>query len=230
MVQSAADSVRRAQVAGQQVSLFAASLRVRDFAMVEAVKHKVAQQKAKIEQRIDTLDELFVQVDQADDGEEGGDLGREAVQELLRLLGANATGDQVDLIFRHYDSDHSGTVSHDEFEMCLPVLMSGYTSPTPFEGINHEPEVTEDSSELQQERLSEGALVAAFHPKDGLWVRACVEAMHTAERKDGGLVHYFTVTYSSGESGVVYGEALRAKETELSHEAKEQLAAYDKDG
>lgn len=61
--------------------------------------------------------------------------------------------------------------------VCLPVLRGGYTSPSSFEGMNYEDEITEDSTELEQERLSEGALVAAFHPTDGLWVRATIEGV-----------------------------------------------------
>lgn len=219
----------RSQVAGQQVSVWAESLRVKDLAKEDTCHRKIAQQSATVDKRVKQLDALFVQVDRAGQ-DESGDLTRDEVRQLLALLGAEASEDQVNVIFRHYDSDHSGTISRDEFEMCLPILRSGYTSPTPFEGANHEPEITKDSSSAAQERLHEGALVAAFDSSDGLWTRASVEAISTAERRDGSVVQFVSVVYSTGESGVVYGEAIRVKESEHSKLSKEYHAVYDQDG
>lgn len=186
-------------------------------------KRKIAQQHLTIDQRLEQLDELFQQVDR-NDQHESGDLTRDEVRQLLGLLGAEASSAQVELIFRNYDSDHSGTVSRDEFEMCLPVLRSGYTTPTVFEGVNYEPEITKESSEAAQGRLREGALVAAFDPTDGLWTRATIEEIRTAERRDGSVVQFFSVIYTTGESGVLYREALRVKESEQSKIAKEYHA------
>ena len=210
------------QVGGQQVSVWPDSLRVKDSAKADVDNRKIAQQKLTVDQRIGQLDELFQQVDRA--GQHDGSLTRDEVRQLLRLLGAEASEGQLDLIFRHYDTDHSGTVSHDEFEMCLPVLRSGYTSPAPFGGANYEPEITNESSTAAQERLHEGALVAAFDPTDGLWTRASIEAISSAERRDGSVVQFFSVVYCTAERGVVYREALRVKESEHSKVSKEYHA------
>lgn len=219
----------RSQVAGQQVTVWAESLRVKDSAKADTCQLKIAQQKATIDERIGQLDALFVQVDRAGK-DESGDLTRDEVRQLLGLLGAEASDGQVDVIFRNYDSDHSGTVSRDEFEMCLPMLRSGYTSPVPFKGANHEPELTSESSSAAQERLHAGALVAAFDPTDGLWTRASVEVTSTAERRDGSVVQFVSVVYSNGESGVVYREAVRVRESEHSKISKEYHTMYDQDG
>jgi hypothetical protein len=210
------------QVGGQQVSVWPDSLRVKDSAKADVDNRKIAQQKLTVDQRIGQLDELFQQVDRA--GQHDGSLTRDEVRQLLRLLGAEASEGQLDLIFRHYDTDHSGTVSHDEFEMCLPVLRSGYTSPAPFGGANYEPEITKESSTAAQERLHEGALVAAFDPTDGLWTRASIEAISSAERRDGSVVQFFSVVYCPAKRGVVYREALRVKESEHSKVSKEYHA------
>ena len=210
------------QVGGQQVSVWPDSLRVKDSAKADVDNRKIAQQKLTVDQRIGQLDELFQQVDRA--GQHDGSLTRDEVRQLLRLLGAEASEGQLDLIFRHYDTDHSGTVSHDEFEMCLPVLRSGYTSPAPFGGANYEREITKESSTAAQERLHEGALVAAFDPTDGLWTRASIEAISSAERRDGSVVQFFSVVYCTGERGVVYREALRVKESDHSKVSKEYHA------
>ena len=216
-------------VSGKQVSVYGPSIRVKDPAMDAAFAHRLAQQQARIDERVGRLDELFAQVDQ-EDGEQRGDLGRDEVRELLRLLGADATNDQVELIFRHYDSDHSGTVSRDEFEMCLPILRGGYSAPAAFNGLNYVPEITEDSSDAEWARLRAGALVAVYQQAEGLWMRGSIEAVHTAERQDGSTVRFCTVTCGSGESLVVYPEAVRVRETESSRTAKQWLDAYDADG
>ena len=69
------------------------------------------------------MDEFFEQIDKQD-GQQGGDLGRDEVRELLRLLGALATDSQVALIFRHHDGDHSGTVSREEFEVVKAMAVA----------------------------------------------------------------------------------------------------------
>jgi hypothetical protein len=216
-------------VSGQQISVFGPSIRVKDPDLDAAYARRLAQQQEQIDERIGQLDDFFAQVDQQD-GEQLGDLGREEVRELLRLLGADATDDQVELIFRHYDSDHSGSVSRDEFQMCLSILRGGYSSPGTFSGLNYEPEITEESTDAEWARLRAGALVAVYHPVDGLWTRGTIDEMHTAERQDGAPVRFCTVTCCTGDSLVVYPEALRVKETELSHTTKQWLSAYDADG
>lgn len=217
------------QVAGQQVSVWGESLRIKDSAKAETCQRKLAQQKVAVDERIEQLDALFIQVDGTGQ-DETGDLTRDEVRQLLGLLGAEASDGQVDVIFRHYDNDHSGTVSRDEFEMCLPILRSGYTSPTPFEGANYEPEITQESSPAAQERLHPGALVAAFNPTDDLWMRASVEAIRTAERRDGSMVQFVSLVYSNGERGVVYREAVRVKESEHSKVTKKYHEFYDQNG
>jgi Ca2+-binding EF-hand superfamily protein len=216
-------------VSGQQVSVFGPSIRVKDAQLGAAYAHRLAEQQQRIDERVGQLNEFFAQVDQ-EDGEQLGDLGRDEVREVLRLLGADATDDQVELIFRHYDSDHSGTVSRDEFEMCLSIVRGGYTPPGTFTGLNYEPEITEESSDAEWARLRAGALVAVYHPVDGLWTRGAIEEMHIAERRDGAPVRFCTVTCCTGESLIVYPEAVRVKETELSHTTKQWLSAYDADG
>lgn len=213
----------RWQVGGQQFSLYGESIRVRDSAKTEAYERKRAQQKQTVDQRIGQLDAFFKKVDQGDQDESGA-LGRSEVRELLRLLGAEASESQVDLIFRHYDNDHSGSVSRDEFEVCLPVLQGGYSSPAPFHGLNYEDEVTDESSLAEQEQLQEGALVAAYDPAEGFWLRAKIDFVHTAERRDGAVMQFYNVTYSTGATGLLYREALRARVSEIAELAKEQLS------